>query len=316
LSAQAVEVVAEDRGARLFAPVTSRGEAVGVLELGLDDFPVQQTVADVALAGHFLAYVVIANRRYTDLFEWGQRSVPLSLAAEIQGEVAQAALSSNRLEKGRAFDVAPGEWAGVALLTRDGQALLAAGTGSSVAIAEGPAAEIRERWTALERSGAKLAIPDAKPLDRLLARLALRDGDRVYCVGDLVKVRGKRLSRESGTFPRISHPSCLASQICEETSRGSTRRRFHRPAPDASSAHVSMRPSARRSIDSTGRRRRLSPNRCMCGQSGLVPAVASGTTARMTTATRATLAQEPARAQPTIRLMSGAWRRALNRSCP
>jgi serine phosphatase RsbU (regulator of sigma subunit) len=84
LAAQAVEVIAEDRGARLFAPVTSRGEAVGVLELGLEDFPVEQTVADVALAAHFLAYVVIANRRYTDLFEWGQRSVPLSLAAEIQ----------------------------------------------------------------------------------------------------------------------------------------------------------------------------------------------------------------------------------------
>ena len=84
LAAQAVQVIAEDRGARLFAPVTSRGEAVGVLELGLEDFPVEQTVADVALAAHFLAYVVIANRRYTDLFEWGQRSVPLSLAAEIQ----------------------------------------------------------------------------------------------------------------------------------------------------------------------------------------------------------------------------------------
>ena len=84
LAAQAVEVIVEDGGARLFAPVTSRGEAVGVLELGLEDFPVEQTVADVALAAHFLAYVVIANRRYTDLFEWGQRSVPLSLAAEIQ----------------------------------------------------------------------------------------------------------------------------------------------------------------------------------------------------------------------------------------
>ena len=84
LAAQAVEVVGEDRGARLFAPVTSRGEAVGVLELGLEEFPARQTVDDVALAAHFLAYVVIANRRYTDLFEWGQRSVPLSLAAEIQ----------------------------------------------------------------------------------------------------------------------------------------------------------------------------------------------------------------------------------------
>jgi serine phosphatase RsbU (regulator of sigma subunit) len=84
LAGQAVEVIVEDGGSRLFAPVTSRGEAVGVLELGLEHFPVEQTVADVALAAHFLAYVVIANRRYTDLFEWGQRSVPLSLAAEIQ----------------------------------------------------------------------------------------------------------------------------------------------------------------------------------------------------------------------------------------
>jgi hypothetical protein len=93
LSAQAVEVVAEDSGARLFAPVTSRGEAVGVLELGLDEFPVEQTMADVALAGHFLAYVVIANRRYTDLFEWGQRSVPLSLAAEIQHRLLPGAFT-------------------------------------------------------------------------------------------------------------------------------------------------------------------------------------------------------------------------------
>ena len=93
LAAQAVEVVGEDGGARLFAPVTSRGEAVGVLELGLDDFPVEQTVADVALAAHFLAYVVIANRRYTDLFEWGQRSVPLSLAAEIQHRLLPGAFT-------------------------------------------------------------------------------------------------------------------------------------------------------------------------------------------------------------------------------
>ena len=46
--------------------------------------PDEQTLADVALAAHALAYVVIANRRFTDLFAWGQRSVRLSLAAEIQ----------------------------------------------------------------------------------------------------------------------------------------------------------------------------------------------------------------------------------------
>jgi serine phosphatase RsbU (regulator of sigma subunit) len=93
LAAQTVEVVVEDGSSRLFAPVTSRGEAVGVLELALEGLPAAQTVADVALAAHFLAYVVIANRRYTDLFEWGQRSVPLSLAAEIQHRLLPGAFT-------------------------------------------------------------------------------------------------------------------------------------------------------------------------------------------------------------------------------
>jgi len=84
LRQQAVEVVEHDGGAWLYAPVTSRGEAVGVLELHVPHRPDDQTIADIAQAGHALAYIVIANRRYTDLFEWGQRSVPLSLAAEIQ----------------------------------------------------------------------------------------------------------------------------------------------------------------------------------------------------------------------------------------
>jgi serine phosphatase RsbU (regulator of sigma subunit) len=71
--------------------VTNRGEAIGVLELSLAEAPDDETMADVALAAHALAYVVIANRRFTDLFEWGQRSVPLSLAAEIQHRLLPAA---------------------------------------------------------------------------------------------------------------------------------------------------------------------------------------------------------------------------------
>ena len=34
--------------------------------------------------------MIIANRRFTDLFEWGQRSVPLSVAAEIQHRLLPA----------------------------------------------------------------------------------------------------------------------------------------------------------------------------------------------------------------------------------
>src|SRR5688572_17449869 len=81
---QRVETEAGDGETLVFAPVTNRGEAIGVLELVLPSAPDEQTLADVALAAHALAYVVIANRRFTDLFEWGQRSVPLTLAAEIQ----------------------------------------------------------------------------------------------------------------------------------------------------------------------------------------------------------------------------------------
>ena len=58
------------------APVTNRGEAIGVLELNLPTRPDELSLPNVALAAHTLAYVVIANRRFTDLFEWGQRSVP------------------------------------------------------------------------------------------------------------------------------------------------------------------------------------------------------------------------------------------------
>jgi serine phosphatase RsbU (regulator of sigma subunit) len=93
LARQTVEQETSAEGTRLFAPVTNRGEAIGVLELRLDEPPDDQMVADVALAAHALAYVVIANRRFTDLFEWGQRSVPLSLAAEIQHRLLPASFT-------------------------------------------------------------------------------------------------------------------------------------------------------------------------------------------------------------------------------
>jgi serine phosphatase RsbU (regulator of sigma subunit) len=91
LADQAIQVEAEGGHWQVLAPVTNRGEAIGVLELLLPDQPDEQCLADVALAAHALAYVVIANRRFTDLFEWGQRSVPLSLAAEIQHRLLPAA---------------------------------------------------------------------------------------------------------------------------------------------------------------------------------------------------------------------------------
>jgi serine phosphatase RsbU (regulator of sigma subunit) len=90
LAEQEVQLVPDFGGFRVFAPVTSRGEAVGVLALGFDDEPDQETLDTVSAGAHALAYIVIANRRFTDLFDWGQRSVPLSLEAEIQHRLLPA----------------------------------------------------------------------------------------------------------------------------------------------------------------------------------------------------------------------------------
>jgi hypothetical protein len=90
LAEQEVQIVPDSGGYRVFAPVTSRGEAVGVLALGFDHEPDQPTLATVSAGAHALAYIVIANRRFTDLFDWGQRSVPLSLEAELQHRLLPA----------------------------------------------------------------------------------------------------------------------------------------------------------------------------------------------------------------------------------
>jgi serine phosphatase RsbU (regulator of sigma subunit) len=87
---------------RILAPVTERGESIGLLELYLPDEPDQDVVAEVAQVAHLLAFVVIANRRHTDLFEWGQRSRAFSLSAEIQ----QRLLPEARTCEAAAFTVA------------------------------------------------------------------------------------------------------------------------------------------------------------------------------------------------------------------
>ena len=68
----------------VWAPVTERGEIIGLLELTLPHSPDARSRTEIAQLAHVLAFVVIANRRHTDLYEWGQRTRPLSLSAEIQ----------------------------------------------------------------------------------------------------------------------------------------------------------------------------------------------------------------------------------------
>jgi serine phosphatase RsbU (regulator of sigma subunit) len=75
----------------VLAPITERGEALGLLELLLPDEPSAAVVEEVRRTAHLLGYVVIASRRHTDLYEWGQRSTPFSLSAEIQRRLLPAA---------------------------------------------------------------------------------------------------------------------------------------------------------------------------------------------------------------------------------
>ncbi|MFI7602440.1 PP2C family protein-serine/threonine phosphatase [Actinoplanes sp. NPDC049681] len=84
LRAQRVLVEDVDGQHVVRAPVTQRGEAIGLLEVALPIAPTEDVLQRVSRAAHTLAFVVIANRRHTDLFEWGQRTSPFTLAAEIQ----------------------------------------------------------------------------------------------------------------------------------------------------------------------------------------------------------------------------------------
>ena len=90
LASQQTQVNRDDRGVWVHVPVSERGEAVGVLELLLAEPPDARMLDYLASAGHALAYVIIVDRRFSDLYELGQRSTVLSLEAEIQRRLLPA----------------------------------------------------------------------------------------------------------------------------------------------------------------------------------------------------------------------------------
>ena len=93
---QAVRVLApagDEPSWTVYAPVTERGEALGLLEMLLPHEPTDDVLTAITATAHVLAFVVIANRRHTDLFEWGQRSTAFTLPAEIQRRLLPAAFT-------------------------------------------------------------------------------------------------------------------------------------------------------------------------------------------------------------------------------
>ncbi|MFD8308385.1 PP2C family protein-serine/threonine phosphatase [Streptomyces sp. NPDC059690] len=90
-----------DPGQRVLAPVTNRGDAIGVLELFLTD-ATPEVLEQVEEAAHALAYIIVTDRRFTDLYHWGNRTTTVSLAAEIQRQLLPSASSCEAPE----FDLA------------------------------------------------------------------------------------------------------------------------------------------------------------------------------------------------------------------
>lgn len=83
-----------DGAQRVIAPVTNRGDTIGVLELTLPRGGIEddaRVLEEIRQAAHALAYIVIADRRFTDLYQWGRRTIPVTLAAEIQHQLLPSA---------------------------------------------------------------------------------------------------------------------------------------------------------------------------------------------------------------------------------
>jgi hypothetical protein len=93
LRTQQVAVRELDGGTQVTAPVTVRGDVIGAMDLVLTTRPTSQQIAEIAGIGHLLGHIVVVNRRYTDLYEWGQRTTVMSLSAEIQRRLLPSAFT-------------------------------------------------------------------------------------------------------------------------------------------------------------------------------------------------------------------------------
>nr|WSX54367.1 serine/threonine-protein phosphatase [Streptomyces sp. NBC_00974] len=86
-----------EQGQRVLVPVTNRGDTIGVLELFLTRVR-PDVLEQVEEAAHALAYIIVTDRRFTDLYHWGNRTTSVSLAAEVQRQLLPSAPSCDAAE--------------------------------------------------------------------------------------------------------------------------------------------------------------------------------------------------------------------------
>ncbi|MCM2416562.1 hypothetical protein [Streptomyces sp. RKAG293] len=97
---------------RVIAPVTNCGDAIGLRELFLPAVPDTEVMREIGETAHALAYIVVANRFFTDLYQWGRRSFPLSLAAEIQHRLLPGSLACEAAQFAVAQALEPADYVG------------------------------------------------------------------------------------------------------------------------------------------------------------------------------------------------------------
>ncbi|MET9934612.1 MULTISPECIES: PP2C family protein-serine/threonine phosphatase [unclassified Streptomyces] len=95
-------------GQRVLVPVTNRGDTIGVLELFLSEAS-EETLEEIEQAAHALAYIIVTDRRFTDLYHEGERTTDVSLGAEIQRQLLPSAPSMEAAEFSLACALAPAD---------------------------------------------------------------------------------------------------------------------------------------------------------------------------------------------------------------
>ncbi|MFJ3440742.1 PP2C family protein-serine/threonine phosphatase [Streptomyces sp. NPDC086081] len=181
-----VQVPEGAQGQRVLAPVTNRGDAIGVLELRLSHAS-QDVLEQVEEAAHALAYIIVTDRRFTDLYHWGNRTAEVTLAAEIQRQLLPSAPSCDAAEFSLAGALVPAS--DIAGDTYD-YSLDEDTLHLSITDAMGHDVDASLMATLLVNAsrGARRAGADLAEQARRTHRALLRHGRRTFATGQLLRI--------------------------------------------------------------------------------------------------------------------------------
>ncbi|MFE2361458.1 PP2C family protein-serine/threonine phosphatase [Streptomyces virginiae] len=189
------------QGRRVLAPVTNRGDTIGVLELFLPDVT-PDVLAQIGEAAHALAYIIVTDRRFTDLYHWGNRTTTVSLSAEIQRQLLPTAAACEAPEFTLAGALVPA--ADIASDTYDYS--LDTGTlhlSITDAMGHDVGASLMATLLVSASRGARRAGEDLAEQARQVHQALLDHGNRTIATGQLLRIA---LDGTSARLVNAGHP--------------------------------------------------------------------------------------------------------------